>query len=511
MGDDAAGNHVGAVADPRRVMTDGRGGDAEILQVVEAGNPRAVAADAGIVEYRSGGLEFRREVGGIDPAMRGVDHDRAGGLRPDAGHAVGDDDRSGHRCGLARGDGGLASCRYLWGATMETWHLAELSAAEWFCADFTWTAQTSASGRHPLVLRSIGPLHAVRCQQAEIALGGPLHRDLGRRPIRSTVDLRTLSRPVKRQRKNQIMRHNRLRALLNANEPSIGTHLLSSWPTLVELVGDAGNYDYVEFTAEYAPFHMHDLDNLGRALELKNLGGMIKIEQTQWTHQAMRAIGSGFQSVLFADLRTVADAEACVAAVRAETPGTGGRLGVGMRRDVGTVREGGSPAYVEALNEVVIAIMVEKRECVEDLDAILSVKGLDMVQFGSSDYSMSLGLTGQRNHPDVVKAERRTIETALKKGLHPRVELADIKQAAPYLEMGVKHFCIGWDVRILHDWWRINGEGMRAMLPSPGSTAPDAVSKPRQTVGSLLTASASARGCTTAEPIHGVVPRLPRA
>jgi len=260
------------------------------------------------------------------------------------------------------------------------------------------------------------------------------------------------------------MRHNRLRALLNANQPSIGTHLLSTWPTLVELVGDAGNYDYVEFTAEYSPFTMHDLDNLGRALELKNLGGMIKVEQTQFTHQAMRAIGSGFHSILFADVRTVTDAESCVAAVRAETPGTGGRLGVGMRRDVGTVLEGGSPAYVQALNEVVIAIMVEKRQCVEELDAILSVKGIDMVQFGASDYSMSLGLTGQRNHPDVKRAERKTIETALKMGLHPRVELADINQAAPYLEMGVKHFCIGWDVRILHEWWRVNGEGMRRKL-----------------------------------------------
>jgi 2-keto-3-deoxy-L-rhamnonate aldolase RhmA len=265
------------------------------------------------------------------------------------------------------------------------------------------------------------------------------------------------------------MRHNRLRALLNDNQPSIGTHLLSTWPTLVELVGQAGNYDYVEFTAEYSPFDMHDLDNLGRALELKDLCGMIKVEQTQWTHQAMRAIGSGFQSILFADVRTVADAHACVAAVRAETPGSGGRLGVGMRRDVGTVRDGGSPAYVAALDEVVIALMVEKRECVEDLDAILSVKGIDMVQFGSSDYSMSLGLTGQRSHPDVKKAERRTIETALAKGLHPRVELADITQAAPYIEMGVKHFCIGWDVRILHDWWRVNGEGMRAML-TPAET-----------------------------------------
>jgi len=265
------------------------------------------------------------------------------------------------------------------------------------------------------------------------------------------------------------MRPNRFRALLNAGAPTLGTHLLSTWPTLVELVGQAGNYDYVEFTAEYSPFDMHDLDNLGRALELKDLAGMIKVEQTQWTHQAMRAIGSGFQSVLFADLRSVEDARACVAAVRAETPGTGGRLGVGMRRDVGTVRDGGSPAYVAALNEVVIAVMVEKRECVEDLDAILSVKGIDMVQFGGSDYSMSIGVTGQRNHPDVKRAERKTIETALAKGLHPRVELADISLAAPYLEMGVKHFCIGWDVRVLHEWWRVNGAGMRAMLET---TAP---------------------------------------
>ena len=268
------------------------------------------------------------------------------------------------------------------------------------------------------------------------------------------------------------MRPNRFRALLNANQPTIGTHLLSTWPTLVELVGQAGNYDYVEFTAEYSPFDMHDLDNLGRALELKDLAGMIKVEQTQWTHQAMRAIGSGFQAMLFADLRTVEDARACVAAVRAETPGTGGRLGVGMRRDVGTVLEGGSTAYVDALNEVVVAIMVEKRECVEDLEAILSVPGIDMVQFGSSDYSMSLGLTGQRSHPDVVKAERKTIETALKMGKHPRVELADISGAKPYLEMGVKHFCIGWDVRILYNWWRTNGAGMRAMLTGESQVAP---------------------------------------
>jgi 4-hydroxy-2-oxoheptanedioate aldolase len=236
-------------------------------------------------------------------------------------------------------------------------------------------------------------------------------------------------------------------------------------------VGKTGHYDYIEFTAEYAPFNMHDLDNLGRAFEVAGLGGMIKIEQGEWTHQAMRAIGSGFQSVLFADVRTLEDAQACVRAVRAETPGRNGLMGVGMRRDVGMVIEGGSPAYVKALDEVVVALMVEKRQCVDDIENILSVPGIDMVQFGPSDYAMSIGQAGNARHPDVQKAERITIETALRKGLHPRVELGDPEQAARYVEMGVKHFCIGWDVGILYGWWRTNGEKLRAAVGAPEATA----------------------------------------
>ena len=260
------------------------------------------------------------------------------------------------------------------------------------------------------------------------------------------------------------MRRNLLREKLTVGEASLGTHLLSVWPTLVELVGQSGQFDYVEFSCEYAPFTMHDLDNLGRALEVAGLSGMIKIEQTQWTHQAMRAIGSGIQNAIFADIRSVADAEACVRAVRAETPRSRGLLGVGMRRDVGTIRDVGNADYVQALDAAVVAIMVEKRECVEDLDAILAVPGIDMVQFGPADYAMSIGRPGEWTHGEVAAAERCTIEAALARGIAPRVELADPADAARYLDMGVRHFCIGWDVSILHAWWREQGAAMRTLL-----------------------------------------------
>jgi 2-keto-3-deoxy-L-rhamnonate aldolase RhmA len=267
------------------------------------------------------------------------------------------------------------------------------------------------------------------------------------------------------------MRKNVLRELLRADRPSLGTHISSSWPATVELVGHSRSFDYVEFVGEYAPFDLYSLENIGRAIDLfDHMSGMMKLDQQPRTYLAVRCIGSGIQNVLFADVRTVEDARECVRSVRAETPAAGGLHGVGMRRDVGYVLEGGSPAFVQALDDAVVALMIEKKEAVENLEGILSVPGIDMVQFGASDYSMSLGLTGQTSHPAVREAETFTIETALKKGIAPRVELADPNQAQRYLDMGIKHFCMGWDVSIYYQWCREAGAGMRQLLQ--GDSAP---------------------------------------
>ncbi len=261
------------------------------------------------------------------------------------------------------------------------------------------------------------------------------------------------------------MRPNRLRELLKADQPSLGTHLHISWPSVTELVGHAAAFDYVEFVAEYAPYDLYTLENIGRAISVfPHLTGMIKIEQQPRTYLTVRAIGSGIQNVLFADVRTVEDAIECVRSVRAETPQTGGLHGVGSRRDVSFVLEGGTPAFVQALEDAVVALMIEKKQCVENLDAILSVKGIDMVQFGPSDYSMSLGIPAQYHDPRVVEAEKYVIETAQKKDIRPRAEISNPSQAKRYLDLGVKDFCIGTDMSILYEWFRDNGKAMREIL-----------------------------------------------
>jgi 2-keto-3-deoxy-L-rhamnonate aldolase RhmA len=261
------------------------------------------------------------------------------------------------------------------------------------------------------------------------------------------------------------MKPNRLRQLLNEDKPSIGTHIHSSWPSVHELVGHSRMFDYIEFVAEYAPYDLYSLENIGRAIDLfPHMTSMMKIEQEPRTWLTVRAIGSGIQNVLFADPRTKEDIEECVRAVRAEAPHVNGRHGVGMRRDVSFVLDCGTEEFVQSLDDAVIAVMIEKKSAVENLDDLLSVPGVDMVQFGPADYSMSLGLTGQFTHPEVLEAEKYVIETSLAKGIQPRAEINTPDQAKRYLDMGVKHFCIGTDMVILFEWFKANGSAMRDLV-----------------------------------------------
>jgi 2-keto-3-deoxy-L-rhamnonate aldolase RhmA len=261
------------------------------------------------------------------------------------------------------------------------------------------------------------------------------------------------------------MRRNTLRELIKAGQPSLGTRLEGQWPTMVEVIGHTGMFDYVEIVAEYAPYTLFSLDNIGRAIQLfDKMTGMIKIEQESHMHLAVRAISSGIQNLLFSDIRTVEDALECVKAVRAETPSTGGLHGARHGRDVGIHLEAGSPAFVQALEDAVIALMIEKKSAVENLESILAVKGVDMVQFGPADYSMSIGK--QKNSAEVIEAQHYMIKTALKMGVAPRVELNNPQDAEPYMKMGVKHFCLGTDVTTIFNWCKENGARMRDMFKS---------------------------------------------
>jgi 2-keto-3-deoxy-L-rhamnonate aldolase RhmA len=108
--------------------------------------------------------------------------------------------------------------------------------------------------------------------------------------------------------------------------------------------------------------------------------------------------------------------------------------------------------------------MIEKQSAVEQLEEILAVKGVDMIQWGPVDFSMSIGRPGGKKSAEVKAVERKVFETALKMGVPPRAEIASVDQAKYYLDLGVRHFNIGSDLVILYNWWKRNGDELKKIV-----------------------------------------------
>jgi 2-keto-3-deoxy-L-rhamnonate aldolase RhmA len=255
---------------------------------------------------------------------------------------------------------------------------------------------------------------------------------------------------------------NTFRDLLDQGKPTVGTHFMLVDPDVPELIGDTGMFDYGEFTAEYSAFEMPMLYHLARSAQCGNLPLMIKPDQESQGFWAQAALGAGFKAVLFTDIRTVEDVDIAHNTIRPDTPDARGHMGVKLRRPALNSYDTG--AYLKDLESVVFCIMFEKGIAVDNIDPILErakEKGVDMTQWGPADFSFSLGNPGLQQSKEIRQYEEKVIAKSLEYGIAPRIEIGAVEQAKRYIDLGVRHFCLGWDRFILRQQFMQLGSEMK--------------------------------------------------
>lgn len=249
---------------------------------------------------------------------------------------------------------------------------------------------------------------------------------------------------------------------MNEGKPILGTGMVTVSPWIAEIIGKSGVFDYIELGFEYASWDLSDMDNLARAIELyPHMSAMIKVDQEPRRFIASRAVDAGIQNLLFADCRSAEDVRECIRTIMPETPEDSGVHGFSMRRAVFGISK---KEWVQAQRDAVIAIMLEKKTAVEELDEILEIERLDVVQFGPADYSISLGQQDEWTDADTKRIQLNVIEKVLKKGKQSRVRVKNPAEMREYLDMGVRHFIFGWELSVIVQWCQQNGEEMRKLL-----------------------------------------------
>lgn len=152
--------------------------------------------------------------------------------------------------------------------------------------------------------------------------------------------------------------------LINPDHPS---------PSLVEVVAGLGA-DAVFVDCEHGMAGPERVQEMCRAARAAGCASIVRPE-TRCDWLITRYLDAGADGVMVPHIDTAEDARALVAAVR-------------------------YARHSDADRKVVIA-MVESRTALDNLDALLQVDGIDLFFVGPGDLSNTLGLPGQRFHPEV--------------------------------------------------------------------------------------------------------------
>ena len=255
------------------------------------------------------------------------------------------------------------------------------------------------------------------------------------------------------------IKHNVIRERLDKGLTTVATRMWSSNPFFFEILGDF-QFDYVEFLAEYSPYTLYDFQNMCRAAELNGMGSLIKIDFQSRGYFAQKAAASGFQGILFTDHRTADEVKESIRMITPETEEDGGIFGYPNNRFIGCQDHISQMDHAKRVRDIVKAFMIEKKEAMDNIEAICEVPGVDMVQFGPSDFSLSSNRNLSAFRSEAKEAEKRMIKVAIKNKVRPRCEISCADDAKYYADLGVRDFCLGDQLVILKNFWKEQGNLM---------------------------------------------------
>ena len=172
----------------------------------------------------------------------------------------------------------------------------------------------------------------------------------------------------------------------------------------------AAGADCVIIDQEHAPIGFETLHAMIAATQGTTCAPLVRIPEIGEAH-VKRALDAGAEGICFPLIRTAADAERCVAAMR--YPPAGKR---GWGPFVAHSRWG-TPLFDYLAGpgqQTVCMLLLETRDAVENIDAICAVEGIDCVILAQFDLSTELGVSGQLEHPKMLEATKRIEEAVLK-------------------------------------------------------------------------------------------------
>ncbi|MEJ8815140.1 aldolase/citrate lyase family protein [Variovorax ureilyticus] len=261
------------------------------------------------------------------------------------------------------------------------------------------------------------------------------------------------------------MRENRLRTLWKSGGAAVNGWLAIPNGFSAETMAHQG-WDSLTIDLQHG---VVDYQSMIPMLQAISTTDTVPVVRVPWLDPAalMKTLDAGAYGVICPMINTADEAARLVAYTHYAPRGT---------RSFGPIRAllyGGADYPQHANDTIVTFAMIETAQALENLDAIMSVEGLDAVYIGPSDLSLALGCRPVFDDvdPPVAQAIDHILERAKAHGLVAGIHNGTPEGALARIAKGFQFVTVSSDARLMAAGSQQVLAKMRAAQPAAGSTS----------------------------------------
>jgi 4-hydroxy-2-oxoheptanedioate aldolase len=249
-------------------------------------------------------------------------------------------------------------------------------------------------------------------------------------------------------------RKNSLKESLLQGNTHIGTWCELPCPPVVNVIANSG-MDFIIIDIEHGSASYETAQNMINAALVDGCWPIIRVSNNNAPH-ILRVSELGAQAIMIPHVSSPEATRKAVAACLYHPEGT---KGLGPYTRLHEYSPKNLPETIPQSNsETFVGVLVEGEEGLNAVPQIAEVEGLDMIYLGIYDISISLGLTGQLDHPKVLDAIERSVKSIRDKGKIAGSYAPDQKFIQMLTDLGFHFIAYSNDCNALASHFRMNSE-----------------------------------------------------
>lgn len=208
------------------------------------------------------------------------------------------------------------------------------------------------------------------------------------------------------------MKTNKVRERLKAGQPSLGCFVGLGSPNAAELLAHAG-FEWLIIETEHSALDSAEIEHMLMAVNGTESVPIVRLPSADPVF-IQRSLDFGAMGIMVPMVRTAEEARAVVQATRYPPTGTRGYNPLRAAHYSFDSHD----YFYRANDNILVTLILETKEAVDNLEAISSVPGVDVLFLGPFDLCLSLGLDPMKQpHPQIEKVIEQMISITQKTGV----------------------------------------------------------------------------------------------